>query len=181
MPTTLDFHLPPRSQPSAGCLGGGSLRSGLAGKDGDDPMAPCAARDGFWLDQGKKMMEASLAAVRGGRQEPDDRPGAASGIYLGTLGFAAFIPKTMPLLRKVLFIIPLLCWLAALYYSLQVMLTQRLEIFLHSPEDIRQKSGTVLEEKQRQLQHAFRALSLGLIAAFVLLGFRLSFYVAPEN
>jgi hypothetical protein len=131
--------------------------------------------DDFWLDQGRKMVEASLAAVREAAKSLMTGLGLLQGIYLGILGFAEFIPKTMPLLRKGLFIIPLLCWLAALYYGLQVMLTQRLDLYLHSPEDIRQKSGAVLEEKQRQLQHAFRALSLGLIAAFVLLGFRLSF------
>ena len=135
---------------------------------------PSQPDDDFWLDQGRKMLDASLGAVRDAAKSLMTGLGLLKGIYLGILAFADFIPKSLPLLLKGLFILPLLCWLTALYCSLQVMMTQRLDLHLHSPEEIRQKSAAVLVDKQRHLQYAFRALSLGLIVAFLLLAFRFS-------
>lgn len=100
--------------------------------------------------------------------------GLLQGIYLGILGFAEFIPKTLPLRQKSLFILPLLLWLAALYYSLQVLMTRHLHIYRHSPDDIRQKSTEVLLEKQQNLRRAFWCLTTGLVLAFLLVIFRLS-------
>ena len=131
---------------------------------------PSQPDDDFWLDQGKKMLDASLGAVRDAAKSLMTGLGLLKGIYLGILGFSDFIPKSLPPLQKSLFILPLLCWLAALYYSLQVMLTQYLDLYLHSPEDIRKKSEAVLVDKQQHLQYAFKALSLGLIVAFLLSG-----------
>jgi hypothetical protein len=135
---------------------------------------PSEPDDDFWLDQGKKMVEGSLPALREAAKSFLTGLGVLQGIYLGILGFSEFIPKTMPLLQKSLFLIPLLCWLEALRHSLQVMMTQRLNIYFHSPDDIRKKSDSVLVEKQGKLQWAFWFLTLGLVAAFVLLVYRLS-------
>ena len=88
---------------------------------------------------------------------------------LGILGFADFIPKSMPLLQKCLFVLPFLFWLSALHHSLQVMMTQPLNINLHSPDDIRKKSEEVLKKKQNNLQRAFWALTVGIIVALLLL------------
>jgi hypothetical protein len=52
-------------------------------------------------------------------------------------------------------------------------MTQRLEVNLHSPSDIREQSTSLLIEKQRFLVWAFWLLAIGLLAAFGLLIFRL--------
>jgi hypothetical protein len=136
--------------------------------------APSETDDDFWLDQGKKMVEGSLASVREAAKSLLTGLGVLQGIYLGILGFAEFIPKTMPILQKSLFIIPLLCWLMALYQSLQVMMTLVFNVHLHSPDDIRMMSDTMLKEKQGKLKWAFWFLTLGLVMAFVLMVHRLS-------
>jgi hypothetical protein len=130
--------------------------------------------DEFWLEHGKKMLEESIGSVRDAAKSMMTGLGLLKGIYLGILGFADYIPKTMPIYLKSLFIIPLIFWLVALYHCMQVLMTKRLYINIHSPDDIRQKSENVLLEKQASLHWAYGSLSLGIIAALLLLIFRTS-------
>ena len=67
----------------------------------------------------------------------------------GEIGFADFIPKELPLPQKALFITPLLLWLISLYCALQVMMTRQLNILLHSPDDIREKSDKSCGKNKR--------------------------------
>lgn len=135
--------------------------------------APAEPDDDFWLEQGQKMISGSITAVREAAKALMTGLGLLKGIYLGVLGFADYIPKTMPLLHRSLFLLPLLLWVTALYLCLQVMMTTRLDINLHSPDDIRKKSESVLNEKQGRLRWAFWTLVIGLVAALMLLVFRL--------
>ena len=130
---------------------------------------PPGPDDEFWLEQGMLMVEDSIVAVRESAKAMISGIGIIQGIYMGILGFADFIPKTTPLAVKALFIVPLLFWLVALYASIQVMMTKRIDVVLYSPDDIRQKSEQVLTDKQRTLQTAFWTLAAGLFVAFVLL------------
>ena len=59
-------------------------------------------------------------------------------------------------------------WLGAVYNCLRVMTTQRLDINLYSPDDIREESQSILKNKNTQLCLAFWMLTLGLITALVL-------------
>jgi len=86
-------------------------------------------------------------------------------VYLGILGFADFVPKNAPAEAKALFTVPLLCWLAAIYFSVRVMMTKEYALQLRSPDDIREKSLEMLRSKQRDLLVAFWLLTAGLIAA----------------
>ncbi len=135
--------------------------------------APTEPDDDFWLQEGQKMVGESVTAVREAAKTFMTGLGLLQGIYLGVLGFADYIPKTMPLLHRGLFLLPLLLWVSALYLCLQVMMTTRLDINLHSPDDIRKKSESVLNEKQGRLRWAFWTLVIGLVVALMLLVFRL--------
>ena len=119
------------------------------------------------------MVEDALGVVREAAKAMLTGLGLMQGIYLGMMGFSGFIPKTMPFRHKAFFIIPLLAWLGSIYFSLRVMKTQRLKINLHDPDDIREKSEQVLTDKQRSLNWSFWMLALGLIAAFLLITWRL--------
>ncbi len=61
-------------------------------------------------------------------------------IYMGILGFGEFIPPTLPFLQKIIFAFPLLIWLVSIYCCISLVMTHELEVFLYSPEDIKQKS-----------------------------------------
>jgi hypothetical protein len=136
--------------------------------------APSEPDDDFWLEQGRKMVADSLPTVRTAAASLTTAIGVLQGIYLGVLGFAKFVPEALPLYQKALFIIPLIFWLVALYNCTDVALTKRIDVYMHSPEDIREKSLALAAEKQRSLQWAFWLLTLGLLAAFALLMCRLN-------
>ena len=129
--------------------------------------------DDFWLEQGGRMLVESLTTVRTAASALLSALGVLQGIYLGLLGFAKFLHETLPWWHKALFILPLVIWLFGLYYCLDVVMTKRLSIYLHSPSDIRTESTELLREKQGRLEWAFWCLTLGLLAAFVLLLFGL--------
>jgi hypothetical protein len=136
--------------------------------------APSEPDDDFWLEQGRKMVADSLPTVRTAAASLTTAIGVLQGIYLGILGFAKFVPEALPLYQKALFIVPLIFWLVALYNCIDVALTKRIDVYMHSPEDIREKSLALAAEKQRSLQRAFWLLTLGLLAAFGLLMYRLN-------
>ena len=135
--------------------------------------APPERDDDFWLEQGKKMVGESLTAVREAAKAVMTGLGLLKGIYLGILGFAEFIPKTLPVLLQGLFVVPLLLWLISLYSSLSVMMTEQLVVNLRSPDEIRNQSEQVLRDKQGALKSAFWWLTAGLLAAMLLMIFRL--------
>jgi hypothetical protein len=135
--------------------------------------APSEPDDDFWLEQANKLIVESLPAVRAATASLMTGLGALQGIYLGMLGFAKFVPETSGLWIKALFLAPLLCWMTGLYECLRVMKTKELRIYRHAPADIRQKFGDLAKEKQRELDMAFYWMLGGLIAAFLLVAFRM--------
>ena len=134
---------------------------------------PSEPDDDFWLEQGGRMLSESLTTVRTAASALLSTLGILQGIYLGVLGFAKFLHETLPLSHKALFIVPLVLWLFGLYYCLDVVMTKRLTLYLHSPSDIRTKSTELLLEKQGRLERAFWCLTGGLLVAFGLLLFGL--------
>ncbi len=129
--------------------------------------------DAFWLEQGRKMVAESLASVREAAKAFITGLQVIVAIYLGILGFAQFVPESFSIFQKVLFVLPLVCWLIALYFCISVMMTSRIGVFLDSPSDIREQSSVMLEEKQGQLHKAFGFLAVGLLLVVVLLILRL--------
>jgi hypothetical protein len=130
---------------------------------------PSKPSDDFWLKHGQTMLTDSLPSIRSAAKSLMTGLGLLKAIYLGILGFADLVPKDAQTVEKAVFVIPLLIWLYALYNCLYVMMTQKLNLNLHCPDDIRAESQAVLKEKQNALTWAFCLLALGLIAATVLL------------
>ncbi len=136
---------------------------------------PSKPSDTFWLAQGEKMLEDSLPSIRSAAKALMTGLGLLKAIYLGILGFSDYIPKDIPIAQKSLFLAPLVCWLVALYFSIEAIIPQRTSINLRSPDDIRAKYQSQLRAKQRSLQFAFWLLTLGLLIALLLLVFRSKF------
>ncbi len=135
--------------------------------------APSEQDDDFWLEQANKLIVESLPAVRAAATSLMAGLGALQGIYLGMLGFAKFVPETVELWMKALFLAPLLCWMLGLYQCLKVVKTEELRLYRHSPADIRQKLSDLAKEKQRELDLAFYWMLGGLMAAFALVALRM--------
>jgi len=136
-----------------------------------DSAAP-DPQDKIWLAHGKQMLAESLTNVRSAANGLLTALGVLQGIYLGMLGFAKFIPEALAIELKTLFFLPLLLWLASVYFCVGVLMTQKLAINLSSPTDIREQSTRHLLETQLLLKIAFWLLALGLLAAFGLIIFR---------
>lgn len=134
---------------------------------------PSEPKDEFWLAHGRQMITESLPAVRSAANALIMAIGMMEAIYLGILGFRDFIPTTMPFLQQIVFALPLLIWLAAIYCCIGVVRTHKLTIYLYSPEDIKQKFPAFVLAKQRQLQWGFWLLVTGLLATFGLIFMRL--------
>jgi hypothetical protein len=136
--------------------------------------APSQPDDDFWLEQGRKMLGESYGAARKAAKTLMRGLGMLNAVYLGILGFAKLVPEYASFVQKSVFVTPLVFWLLALYFSLEVMMTKQLSINLHSPDDIRKNSEEVLKEKQRHLYWALGALAVGLAIALLLLVFRIN-------
>lgn len=134
--------------------------------------APSESDDDLWLTHGAKMLEESVPAVRTAASEVIKALGMLMTVYLGILGFAKFIPESMEVYNKALFVVPIVPWVIAIYYSLRVMKTDIIRINLRSPSDIRGKAAELLEEKQRYLEFAYALLTAGIVLAFGMVVFR---------
>lgn len=135
--------------------------------------APSEVDDDLWLAHGAKMLEESVPTVHNAASELIKALGLLQTVYLGILGFAKFIPETMEVYNKAFFIVPLIPWVFATYYCLRVMKTEIIKINLRSPSDIREKAAELLEAKQHHLETAFALLIAGIVAAFIMVIFRL--------
>lgn len=137
---------------------------------GDSPPTPPDAD--LWLEYGRKLVNDAPASLRGAATSLMTGLGALQGIYLGILGFAKFIPETIDMTLKLVLVIPLLAWMLALYHCLKVLMTDVSELNLNSPSDLREDYARMINEKQHLLTVAFWLLLGGLIAAILLVVFR---------
>jgi uncharacterized membrane protein YeaQ/YmgE (transglycosylase-associated protein family) len=135
--------------------------------------APSEIDDEQWLAHGAKLVDDSIPSVRGVASELIKAQGMLTTVYLGILGFARFIPESLDIFKKALFVVPIIPWVIGIYLCLKVMKTELLQINLRSPTDIREKTTTLLADKQQSVDLAFGLLIAGLILAFVMVVFRL--------
>ncbi|MBI3422476.1 MAG: hypothetical protein HY011_06015 [Acidobacteria bacterium] len=136
---------------------------------GDSPPPPDAD---LWLDYGRKLVQDAPASLRGAATALMTGLGALQGIYLGILGFAKFIPEMINVRWKLVFVAPLLLWMGALYFCLQVLLTEVTEVKLNSPSELREDYARMIADKQHLLMVVFWLLLGGLIVAIALVIFR---------
>ena len=134
---------------------------------------PSDPNDALWLAHGAKMIDDSVPALRTAAAELLKALGTLMSVYLAILGFAKFIPETMEVHNKALFVIPIIPWVAGIYCSLRVLKTDLLAVNLRSPSDIREKATRLLDTKQQHLDFAFGLLIVGIIFAFALIVFRI--------
>lgn len=128
--------------------------------------------DEMWLEYGRKLVHESLPAARAAANSLLSALGVLVAVYLGVIGFAKFIPENLAWTTKILFFVPLVAWVIALFLCLKVAMTELTRINIHSPDQLRDEAAHSLEKKQRQLETAFALLVAGLLVAFALILFR---------
>ena len=129
--------------------------------------------DAFWLEQGQKLIEESLPSIREAAKGLMTALGAVKGIYLGIIGLKPFFSAEAPPsdVALVLYLLPLLFWLASIYFGMGVMMTRRWNYHKDSPDSIQDLLGRILKSKQQSLFIAFWLFGAGIVAAlFALVG-----------
>ncbi|HUT28697.1 MAG TPA: hypothetical protein VMX13_02810 [Sedimentisphaerales bacterium] len=127
----------------------------------------------FWLEQGRKILSNQIGAIQSAAKGIMTALALLSAVYIAVLGLSDCTPKSMPVIQRSLFMTPPLFWLAAFYYCLRMLMAERYDINLRSPEDIRTKSEYILEDKHDNLQWAYWLMLAGLLVASLLLIFRI--------
>ncbi len=132
---------------------------------------PKKTGDAGWLALGKQMRSESLPWIREAGKNLMKAVSLVEGIYLGILGFSNFLPADLHLypLRMIAYFIPAILWLAAIYFCMGVLMTKAWKVNLNSPDDIEEKYGVMLKQKQGDLKLAFLLFSAGLVVALVML------------
>ena len=133
------------------------------------PSAASSPDDDYWLEQGRKLHGESLAAVRTAAENLLKGLAALQGLYLAILGFSKYVPETIGVVEKFLFITPLGLWMLATYHTVQVQMTEAHEVNLHAPDEIRDWLNALARDKQRSLQTALWWFFVGLTAAAVMI------------
>jgi len=136
---------------------------------------PSDPEDLFWLSQGQKMLADSIALtpMRAAASSLMTGLGALQAVYMGILGFSKFVPEDLNIKVKWFFIAPPILWMLGLYHCLKALKSERVTINLKSPNEIRKTSIQFALDKQTAVDHAFSWMLAGVVAAIVLLVFRL--------
>ncbi len=129
---------------------------------------PSGPDDEFWLEQGRELIKTSIPGVRDAAKSLMTGLGLFKGIYLGIVGFAEFIPKTIPVYMKCIYMTPMVFWMAGAWLCLRVLMTRDRKMLSHSPDDIRRAMEQIMNEKQGQLEWAFGAAVCGMVFAMIL-------------
>lgn len=132
--------------------------------------------DIFWLEQGKEMVKGNFAAIHDAGKQLITMLTAMQGIYLAAIAYSEFAKKigTVPTWKHIVVAMPLLIWLASLYFALQIFRTQAYDMYLNSPEHIQKLLKEIAERKQQNVQRTYWLIAIGLGTAV----FNIVFYFA---
>jgi len=129
--------------------------------------------DQLWLEHGTKLVGEQNKAIEATANSLMSVLGVILGfiqaIYLAILGFSNTVPVRTS--ARLLFLVPIVFWLAALYLCIRVVLARAIRVNPYSPDDLRSKLEQLTVEKQINLKLAFWMLAIGLVVALVLVLF----------
>ena len=131
--------------------------------------APEKPLDDFWLEQGKKLIEGSIPALQDAAKNLITLLGLLNTLYMGILAFTDYTTVSGGFFLKSAYGLPLICWLASLYFVLKVVMTRHRDINPLSPEDIERAYIDIVKTKQFNLRASFWFITAGLIFAAILL------------
>ena len=128
---------------------------------------PLDAEDTFWLEQGRELLKGSIAAIENAGKQLITLLTTMQGIYLGAVAYSEFTKKLahVPVWQHLVLIIPLLIWLCALYFALNIFRTQAYKIRLNAPGEIEAAFDRIAAAKQKFLSFTYWLIVLGLLAA----------------
>jgi len=123
----------------------------------------------FWLEQGKKYVDKSIDAIEAAGKQLLAMLTTVNGIYLAAVTFSDLMKTSLEFAYRILFIAPFLLWLAAIFFAMRLFKTQKHQVVLISPDDIKKFYQRVVSHKQSQLNWCFVFLVGGLVVVMIAL------------
>ena len=132
--------------------------------------------DKFWLEQGKEFVKSSIPAIQDAGKQLITMLTTMQGIYLAAVAYSEFTKKldTVPVWQHLVLALPLLIWLCALYFALNIFRSKGYEIHLNAPDEIQQTLDKIASFKQNNLNWTYYLIVLGFLVAV----FNIVFYFA---
>lgn len=131
--------------------------------------APPSDADLHWLKLMQAAREQSLAALDEGAKQLIGLDGLISGIYFGAVTFAQLPASVLSDANRVLFLAPVVLWLASLVAAILTLIPRAYRYNPQSPDEARAAYQRIVQTKDRRLQVALGFFAASLVALVVVL------------
>jgi len=129
--------------------------------------------DRFWLETARNAVKESVSALEEAARQLIAITSLAQGIYFAAISFgdikkalSQFAPAWQWAITGAL-VLPLMCWLIALFFAIRVFVPRVYATNLDSPDLARETYKQVVAYKHVQLRRAHVALVLGFVPLIV--------------
>ncbi|MCX7840731.1 MAG: hypothetical protein N2559_14955 [Anaerolineae bacterium] len=134
---------------------------------------PLTALDRFWLETARGAAKESVGALEDAAKQLIAITSLSQGIYFAAISFGD-IKKVLPQFAlawqwtiTAALVLPLVCWLVALFFAIRVFVPRVYATNLDSPDLARETYERVAAYKHTQLRRAHLALVLGFVPLIV--------------
>jgi hypothetical protein len=134
---------------------------------------PLTALDRFWLETARHAAKESVRALEDAAKQLIGITSLSQGIYFAAISFGDIkkaLPQFAPAWQWTItgaLVLPLVCWLVALFFAIRVFVPQIYTTNLDSPEETRDTYAHIAAYKHAQLRRAHLALVLGFVPLIV--------------
>ncbi len=134
---------------------------------------PLTALDRFWLDTARNAAKESVGALEEAAKQLIAITSLSQGIYFAAISFGDVkkaLPQFAPAWQWTItgaLVLPLVCWLVALFFAIRVFTPQVYATNLDSPDLARETYEQVVAYKHAQLRRAHIALVIGFVLLIV--------------
>ena len=131
-----------------------------------------SAMDRFWLETARSVSKESISALEDAAKQLISITSLTQGIYFAAISFsdlkkALVVHDWQGWLLILLFVSPIVLWLASLAYAVRVFSPETYKTNLQSPDLAREMLKEIAAYKHKQLKLAHKALLLGFVLLIV--------------
>jgi hypothetical protein len=123
--------------------------------------------DTFWLEQWKDLFKGSIPAIHDAGKQVIAMLTTIQGIYLAAIAYSELMkkPEAIAGLEHLALAAPLVIWMVALFFALNIFRTKTYEIPLNAPQEIKKKLVEIAKSKQYNLTQTYWLIVIGLFVA----------------
>lgn len=129
-----------------------------------------SVEDGFWLDTARQLVNTSITAIEEAAKQIIGLVTLLQGIFFAVITVSDLKLKLAALAGQAYFwillslmVLPMLCWIFSLWWSVLVFLPRSYSLHLRSPDLSREAFNQLVEHKHKHLLRAYRALTLSFL------------------